>query len=52
VKLAQVNLLVSFFKRLVLVTNEKELYPLLKRASENRAVAETQCNEHSSRSHR
>ncbi len=34
------------------VTNEQKVFSLLKKASENRAVGETQCNERSSRSHR
>jgi kinesin family protein C1 len=34
------------------VTQPGEIMQLLKRAAMNRAVAETQCNEHSSRSHR
>ncbi|XP_041366463.1 carboxy-terminal kinesin 2-like [Gigantopelta aegis] len=33
------------------VTSEQQVHKLLKKASENRAVAETKCNEHSSRSH-
>ncbi|ESP00790.1 hypothetical protein LOTGIDRAFT_140562, partial [Lottia gigantea] len=33
------------------VTQESEVFDLLKRASHNRAVAETKCNERSSRSH-
>jgi kinesin family protein C1 len=34
------------------VTQPGEIMTLLRRAAANRAVAETQCNEHSSRSHR
>lgn len=34
------------------VNNPMEIFSLLKRAAQNRAVAETQCNERSSRSHR
>ncbi|XP_033751751.1 carboxy-terminal kinesin 2-like [Pecten maximus] len=36
---------------LVTVETDKQISTLLKRASHNRAVAETKCNEHSSRSH-
>jgi hypothetical protein len=37
--------------RTVVVGSPADVYPLLQRAKQNRSVARTKCNEHSSRSH-